>query len=331
MNDGYLTNVDNLKGWYKNKFNIIDRYCTVLLEGVDKVTKFNIMSNILDEFLKGQEDNIPVKEIIGNDIENYCYSKCNNIPKRYKYKDLFKILVYWALVLLIFDGSEILFSLDKNLLSIKTNIHSLLVSLLFCIYIIYIYRGINKKISKLNIIISTSILLISVGTSIFITFNNNILIPIIYEVFLSLIICLSYVVCYRKSTISRLEYINISVTNELKNSKKELNKINEKNKKKNRDLLTEEEYLDMKINSSIKALKVCKIDLLFPILFSIIPGCFTLLNNNIVDSLLYFLILLIIEYIIFIPVYSNSRRINKLLIEKYNYFKESKTPINSWE
>jgi DNA-binding ferritin-like protein (Dps family) len=326
-----LTEVDNLKGWYKNKFEIINRYCTLLLEGVDRVTKSNIMTGILDEFVKGQEDNIPVKAIIGDDIEKYCYSKCNNIPRRYRYKDIFKMFMYWALVLLIFDGSEILFNLDRNLLSIKTNIHSMVVSLLFCVYIIYIYRGIDKKISKINIFISTIFLLLGVTTCIFIAFNYNVQIPIIVEVFISLIICLSYVICYRKSNISRLEYINVTITNELKNSKKELVKINEKNKRKNRDLLTEEDYLDMKINSSIKALKVCKIDLLFPILFSLIPVCFTLLNNNLVDSILYFIILLTIEYIIFIPVYSNSRKINKLLIEKYTYFKESKTPINKWE
>lgn len=327
MKEYYLTDIDNLKGWYKNKFKIVNRYCTLMLKGVDKITRNNIMSNIYDEFLLAQNENISVKEIIGDDIEKYCQSKCSDIPKRYKYKDILTIIKYWACVLLIFEGSILITNYNKlNLLSIKSNINTLVISSILCMFIVYIYNYINKEKLKIKLIIPTILFIVVTSILLISNFKYNIQIPVVFEIIISLLVLLVYKIIYRKNSISKKEYIHACYKQELRDSIDEYHKISRR-----KNSITEKDYIDKKIIECKKGIKYSKIYLILPIIFSIIPISFNILSTSISDSIIYFIILLIIEYIIFIPVYTELNRSNKILLEKYKYFKDNNVSVNKWK
>jgi hypothetical protein len=120
--------------------------------------------------------------------------------------------------------------------------------------------------------------------------------------------------------------MDFAVKQDVNDSKKTYLKMLKK-KKMNNEL----EYIDYKLDKLNRSLKLNKIYLLCPFIFSVLPTIILVIYINLVDSLLFFVALFTIEFIIFIPIYRGTKKYYMWLIEKYNYFKKNKIELNDWE
>lgn len=339
MNCSYDNYTNILKGKYKKKFEQVDEYCTLLLDNIDSSIKNDIMVDIIDIFQDAQHKQLPIDSVIGDDIESFCEHACSDLPRRYKVKYIFELFKYCSWVLLIFNSLELIFNYENNsILNIKTNIGSFIIPIFMCLLVATIYRVINKKTinrdSKLGLFTKLLLFICIVITcllSIISSMYLNIKVPVLIIISLSIFIIISYSIIYRKDSRINSDYIYTATHRELVNSNEHLKALNKKNKKKGKDKITEDEYIDIEIEKISKSLRYNKFNLVVPIIFSMIATSFNIFDSNIVDSLLFFFIILIIEYIIFIPTYINTTKYNNMLLEKYTYFKEKEIPIKKWK
>lgn len=326
-----------LKGKYKKKYEEVESYCTLILENIDSEIKNEILEDIFELFEDAQNKQLSIDDIVGNDVEKFCTKACNNLPKKYKIKYIFQLFKYCALVILIFNCLDLAFNFNNNILSIKTDISCFIVPMFICSLISIFYAKISKKINKKRKIgIITKILpivciifmcILSFISSIYL----NIEAPIVLIICLSISIILSYEITYRKDKKINSEYIYTAAKQELVNSSDSLKKLNKKYHRRGKNKITELEYIDIELEKINKSLKYNKFNLIVPLFFSLIASSFNVFNGNIIDALLFFFIILIIEYMIFIPMYINTTKYNRMLLEKYSYFKENEIPIKKWK
>ena len=340
MEDNYLDKINNLKGWYKNKFDIVNNYCSILLEDVDDNTRNNIMFKIISDFLNAQDNKIPISNIIGDNIEDYCEKECGkNLPLKYKLKFQFDIFKYWAIALIVFNGSELILKYEKNnFFDIKTETISFFLTIVLCFMGGYIYRIINlhsvRKKAKdilLKIFLPLVISILLIFASIYFPYKYQITIHIWLEVLICLDIFILHKIIYRSSKKDKMYFIELAIKQEISDSKKMYEKLSRKNSKKNKKNISEKEYIDKRIDKAKTNLKYNKIYLICPVIFSIIPTLVLLFYNNIIDTILFFVAIYTIELIIFIPIYRSSKKFNICLIEKYEFFKKKKIHIKDWK
>ena len=229
MKDEYYTNKECLKGWYKNKYEIVNNYCSILLSDVDEDTRNNVMLKIVNDFLDAQNNKVPVSNIIGDDIEEYCEKECGiNLPIKYRIKYIFDILKYWGFVLIVFDGSELIFNYkNQKLLDIRNDSFSFFVSIVLCIIAAYVYRIINLHSVKRNfkdIIIKIivpfiffSVLLICAG---YFPIKYNMTMPTWLEVLICFNVFSLSKIIYRKSKGNKNYFLELAVKQKINKSKK---------------------------------------------------------------------------------------------------------------
>lgn len=314
----------DLKGVYKSKYNKIKNNCIVLLDGIDNQVRDNILNSILSKFLVAQNDGVKVEEIVGNNIDKYCEEVCSKLPIKYRFKYIFEIFKYWAYIMLLFNGFELIFN-HNNILGIQTSLFGLIISVIVCLIIIQVYNLINKN----NIFFSIVDIILLCITAYASYLFFNILIPTYIIVIITILVIITYNLLYFKDKFSS-NNIDIIISQYLKRSRTNLNDINKLNKSRGKKKINEKQYLDNEIYIAKKNIRINNIKLLLPFVFSILPSIITLFHNNIFDTLFFFIVLLIIECVIFIPIFNNNYKYNKKLLKKYNYFKEKNIPMNKW-
>ena len=326
-----------LKGKYKKKYEEVDSYCTLLLDNIDSNIRNDIMMDIYELFEDAQNKQLSIDDIIGDDVEKFCTKACSNLPRKYKIKYIYQLFKYCSLVILIFNCLDLAFNYNNNILSIKTDISCFIVPMFICGLIAIFYSKINNKISKkrkiglFSKILPIICIIITCILSFISTIYFNIEVPILIIIGLSILIILSYEIMYRKDKKINSEYLCTAARQELSNSSESLKKLNKKYHRRGKNKITELEYIDIELKKINKSLKFNKFNLIVPLIFSIIATSFNVFSGNLIDSLLFFLIILIIEYIIFIPMYINTTKYNTMLLEKYSYFKENEIPIKKWK
>lgn len=322
-----------LKGKYKKRYEEVEAYCTLLLENIDSEIRNDIMVDIFELFEDAQNKQLSIDDIIGNDIEKFCTKACNNLPRKYKIKYIYQLFKYCSLVILIFNCLDLAFNYNNSILEVKTDISCFIVPIFICGIIAIFFSKINKKrkIGIITKILPIVCIIITCILSFISSIYLNIEVPTVLVIGLSVLIILSYEITYRKDKKINSEYIYTAAKQELLNSSESLKKLNKKYHRRGKNKITELEYIDIELEKINKSLKYNKFNLIVPLIFSLVASSFNVFNGNIIDALLFFFIILIIEYMIFIPMYINTTKYNRMLLEKYSYFKENEIPIKKWK
>lgn len=322
-----------LKGKYKKRYEEVEAYCTLLLENIDSEIRNDIMVDIFELFEDAQNKQLSIDDIIGNDIEKFCTKACNNLPRKYKIKYIYQLFKYCSLVILIFNCLDLAFNYNNSILEVKTDISCFIVPIFICGIIAIFFSKINKKrkIGIITKILPIVCIIITCILSFISSIYLNIEVPTVLIIGLSVLIILSYEITYRKDKKINSEYIYTAAKQELLNSSESLKKLNKKYHRRGKNKITELEYIDIELEKINKSLKYNKFNLIVPLIFSLVASSFNVFNGNIIDALLFFFIILIIEYMIFIPMYINTTKYNRMLLEKYSYFKENEIPIKKWK
>lgn len=108
-------------------------------------------------------------------------------------------------------------------------------------------------------------------------------------------------------------------------------KINEKRIKKGKPAFSEEQYLDYSIKQCKKSLSKIK---LYISLFLVIALPLSLLGESFLDKLSIFGMILALFSLYLLPAYwfgRGIRKINKILLKKYTYFKENNILMKDWK
>lgn len=342
VENSYLTYTEKLRGKYKKKYEQVEEYSNILLENVDSKTKNKIMNKVLEEFMQAQEEKVHIDNITGENVEVYCEEVCSNLPIKYKMQYLFELFKYWAFVILMFDGLEFFFNYEKNILNIKSSLGNFLTSISICFLIARIYkliskRSIRKEIDSKRFNIFTGVILqfiyivLTILVAVLCEIKININVPTIFFISSSILVLIIYKIVYRKDKYYKINQAYQIASEEMKNAKDDLYNLNKKYNRKGKNKITQLEYLKIKVAKATNELKNNKFNLIIPILFASIASVFTLLNGNIVDTLLFFFVICILEYFIFMPMYKFTKEYNKLLLEKYSYIEKNNIPIKEWE
>lgn len=342
MKENYLSYTEKLRGKYKKTFEQVEVYSNILLENVDSKTKNKILNNMLYTFIGAEQEKIDIDTVIDGSIESYCEEQCSKLPIRYKLKYLLELFKYWAFVVLMFDGLEFVLNYDKHILDVKTSLGNFLASIFISFFIAGIYKLISKrsirkeingKIKNIftGVILQLVYLILTLTIIVLCEIKINIDIPSLCVLVVPMLFLIIYKIIYRKDKELMIDKVYISATEEMKDAQDALYKLNKKYKRKGKNKLTQLDYIKIKIDQSTKELKHNKFNLIIPIIFAIVASIFTLLNGNVIDTLLFFMVICILEYFIFMPMYKFTKEYNNLLIKKYNYVEVNNIPIKEWE
>jgi len=342
VKENYLSYTTKLKGKYKKTFEQVEEYSNILLENVDSKTKNKILNNMLYTFIGAEKEKIDIDTIIDGNVESYCEEQCSKLPLKYKVKYLLDLFKYWAIVIFFFNGLEFIFNYDRNLLNVKTSLGNFIASIFITLLVARIYKLISKRSIRKQINgkihnIFTGIVLQYIYIaliSVIIILSElmiNINIPSLFVLGLPLLFLILYKVIYRKDKQTIISEAYMSACEEMKNATDNLMNLNKKYNKKGRNKIKELEYIKIGVDKATKELKRNKLNLIVPVLFALVSSLFTLLNGNIVDTLLFFMLICILEYFIFIPMYKFTKEYNEILLKKYSYVEENNIPIKDWK
>lgn len=106
MRDSYGFYIDKLQGEYLETFKQIDSYVTA--ERIDEDTQEEYMGQLLDAFLIAQQEEKPVAKIVGNDIERFCKSFCEDFTWKNKIWAAIDTWKNFAWVIFIMSTLEVL-------------------------------------------------------------------------------------------------------------------------------------------------------------------------------------------------------------------------------
>ncbi len=351
MLNSYVLHMNKLEGEYKNKFEQVDEYCTILLEDIDSNTREEIMSSILDTFISAQNDGIEIEKITGNDISKFCEEACSELPIKYRLKHIFEVMKWWSWILLVESIIQILMNISEtNFFDIKTQIGSFIASIVICIIMVEVFLSFkkvkiksdikNNKISKLTKWASYIAFAICIIVPAVIGNLVQFLIPNWIVLFTSLAIIISYEICFRKENKERKKeqstnagFADLVIEEAINQTKRKFHKINERNIKKNRPEITEKDFLEKQVKKAKKALKIAKVYLFFPITCTTVTTIPIILEGEttIFDIIIFFLVTLTVESLIFIPLSKLLSKQNKKLLEKYTEFEEKNISIDEWK
>ncbi|MDE6208541.1 MAG: DUF1048 domain-containing protein [Lachnospiraceae bacterium] len=143
----YFIGKEKLLGEYRDTFEKIETYS--MLHGFDEDTDNEMMMNMLDILYTAQVNNKPVEKIIGSDIEQFCkdyFSECNKsepILRR-----LPQFLYSISVLILILSIIEIIFPEEENIpvTEATVNVNSILVGMICGIVVSLVIGYIGEKI-----------------------------------------------------------------------------------------------------------------------------------------------------------------------------------------
>ena len=344
--ESYSTYLKKLNGEYKDNFEKVEAYCDVILD-FDINTREEILSYILDDFLNAQKDNIPIQKIIGNDIIKYCDNVCSDIPFKYRIKKYIKAIEYYSWIVLIFICIQIFNNVPnyKRILDIRIDISFFIISLIslplissiiFKIEKQIIKKRLNKKRLNKNIksLLNGFLFGFSICFSIFvvskilnkytnITFDLPILIVAIFAI---VGIVLSKII-YRTDSKIRYYDINYLVDEELKNNQKRFKKINDRNIKNNKELVTESSYL----KKAIKDYKNRKYYMSVGALIGSIILGIEILPDYSIKKVFYQLSIIILLLLLTKGFFSYTEKVNEKVIEKFQFFIDNNISVDDWK
>ena len=351
--ESYMNYIEKLEGEYREKFELADSYCEILLDGVDLNTKEEIMSSILDSFFSAQNENTSVQKVIGTDIAKFCENACSEIPFKYRIKHIVKVAEVFSWIAIV-DALEkiIILLIEKtltvdNILNWKINSNIFLIFtvsfIIATLYIIYRKNRIRNELRKEKIndkvVVGNYFYIIIIGFiatgivssfSVFIDFRYEISIWIVLGVSI-LLIAVSKIV-YRNDSKYDMDMTDSIINEVIKSSEENFKEENEKRVKKGKSKLTEEQYLDLQIKNCKKYNNRFKIA---TAIYFIITLPFSLLGETITDKLIILGMFLIVFIFIEIGSYVLFRKglskFNKEILEKYIYFKENNISMKDWK
>lgn len=100
MKQGYVLFEDKLKGEYKQVFKQVEMYSTSHLIGRD--TDSELLMELLDLLLEAQEANIPVTKIVGDNVETFCGNFFSEYKTSNRFLDMLKIIYQMAWIVFVF-------------------------------------------------------------------------------------------------------------------------------------------------------------------------------------------------------------------------------------
>ena len=343
--ESYSTYVNNLEGEYKDTFQKVEAYCDVILD-YDIDTREEILSYILDDFLNAQKDNIPIQKIIGNDIIKYCDNTCSGISFKYHIKRYIKNIESYSYVILFFVLIDVFIAISKNnsIFDIKFNISIYLTSFIVMLLTSLVFFKIEKQIIKYRLIKNKRIkkysqmsLLVFLIIILIITFMAFELVqkytiiswyvPTLSVLIISILgIGLSKII-YRND--NKIKYYDISylVDEEIKNNQKRFKKINNRNIKNKKELITESNYL----KKAIKDYKNRRYYMSLGALISSIILCIEILPDYSIKIFFYQFCKMILLLLLTKCFFSYFEKVNKKVIEKFQFFIDNNISVDDWK
>ena len=329
--ESYSTYVNNLEGEYKDTFQKVEAYCDVILD-YDIDTREEILSYILDDFLNAQKDNIPIQKIIGNDIISI---------KRY-----IKNIESYSYVILFFVLIDVFIAISKNnsIFDIKFNISIYLTSFIVMLLTSLVFFKIEKQIikyrlnknkrikkySQMSLLVFSIIILIITFMAFEFVQKYTIIswyVPTLSVLIISILgIGLSKII-YRND--NKIKYYDISylVDEEIKNNQKRFKKINNRNIKNKKELITESNYL----KKAIKDYKNRRYYMSLGALISSIILCIEILPDYSIKIFFYQLCKMILLLLLTKCFFSYFEKVNKKVIEKFQFFIDNNISVDDWK
>ncbi len=334
MDTNYILYKERLTGEYLETFNKIDLYATVI--DIDVDTKIEMLSDLLDTFYSAQEENKPIKKIIGSNVENFCKLYFENYSLGQRILGAASRLYSLCWFIFIVELTSVLFEKPQNFndfLLIKTNmagyivgflcgsIISVLVSLIF-----QKYMFIKKHFSFKTYCISAIIFLIScipffmasIGYDIGILMWPVILATVLYIVIFK--ITSSLINSNRRESKKESKFKNIVINNMPANLINRYHTLNKKLEKRGKELLTPETYM-VRLEKEVKIETICsKIIWIFLMLFFLVIIILVALTSAVLDTLVFVVILCIVELpiIAFLRINDSISKAKATLVKEWS-------------
>lgn len=112
MKQGYIMLEDKLQGEYKEAFQQVELYSNTHLIGVDADSE--LMMELLDNMLMAQEEERPVTDIVGEDIEQFCKNFFSEYKMGDRFVDFLKGVYNIAWILFVFSLFDLIFPADEG-------------------------------------------------------------------------------------------------------------------------------------------------------------------------------------------------------------------------
>ena len=100
MKQSYVLYEDKLKGEYKQVFAQVEMYSTSHLIGVDMNSE--LMMELLDSLLEAQKAGTPAAKIVGDDVEAFCDNFFSEYKTHDRFLDLLKVVYNMAWIVFLF-------------------------------------------------------------------------------------------------------------------------------------------------------------------------------------------------------------------------------------
>ena len=319
----YTAMKERLTGDYREVFSKAELYSMV--KSIDSDVKDEMMMNLFDVLLSAQEDGKPAAKMIGTDIEKFCDDYFQEYTLKDRVKQFPKRLYHLAILAVVIEGLDILLGQENGVsfYLIQSNAalyilgFALGIVLTFCVDLIF--SRLIFKVKKLpDIAYYAMILIFMVGGILTVmTWLED----ISFQVKSCFVIAgaLLYIVIYllirsiqryrRYGTIRKVknpenEYEHFSFSSSVERNLpgellKRYENINKKRRKKKQKEMTSQEYMEMlqketeKVSNSSKGMRILYIVLT--------AGCimFTALTSDLIDTLVFAVIICVIEFSIF--------------------------------
>lgn len=316
MKDSYIFYKDKLKGEYKDAFEQIELY--VNSQSVDTIVREDRLSSLIDSFLLAQEEEKPVRKIVGDDIKSFCRLFCSDMGTKNKILnilDIIRNIAWFELVLALgnlfyFDWSTLVFwtaGTDFNAVgyflaisvgfALSSVIHAVVRRLMF-----------NKR--KINMNLLKGIFYFSLGAIMvlqLIIFGKN---QIFIKCPLWLVIALSmaylavyYILNFKRFRDDKREKISFfEKVNEESNQDFEkvllsrFERINKRNRKKGKPEISMEEFLEKEEKDCVTSEKIQYVFLVIPVVMTVNMYFTGQFENGIIDMAIFFVMCFAIEY-----------------------------------
>lgn len=263
MKQGYVLMEDKLKGEYREAFDKVQVYSSTNLIGAD--TDGELMMELLDHMLVAQEEGKPVSQIVGDDIDEFCKNFFSEYKLGNRFADFLKTINCIAWIAFVFSMIDLIFPAEKGGLMSYSDIGGIIVGV-FCgtvldIIIYVLIRPITKKSKKIKAGSYNTFLMILMIACVVIAgvlasrYSLRVPLWIVITVSASYIVIFKLVnarINYKRNgsikkpkqdTVSFSEGIMAEAEYEMPGEwLKQLNKKNDKRKKKGKELLSEEEF-----------------------------------------------------------------------------------------
>ncbi len=336
----YKAMENKLTGKYREVFEKAELYGIV--KNIDSKVQDEMMMDLLDLLLSAQEDHKPVEKIIGTDMEAFCKSYYQQYSLKERARHLPKRIYGLAKLVLSLQALEILFLQEEKIsfLQVESDIAPYVIGLgigmIFLFLIDVFFRPIIFKSNKLNNNRIYSMLLVLFAAAVIgaVVITDKMPVAIEIKSYSILIGTSLYIIIYllvrsiyrykKYGTIRKLknienEYENSSVLSSIgasidSNLPKELAKryenINKKRKKRGKQEITPEEYMEL-LRDETRKLSNTKGIMIFYIIFTAAIIMITAFTSEPADALIFAVIICTIEY----SVYKMCKKANAGIVK----------------